>query len=845
MQNSRRKFLKTAAGLSVALPLMPALTACGGVASSAMSSGLVQNGSIITAAHWGILKLTIENGRVVKSEPWQKFQKTDNPLWYYTQDMIYKSRVRHAYVRKSYLANPDKPKPELRGKEEFVQVPYEDAIKLAAKELLKTRQQKGSNAICAGSYGWKSTGNFHNARVLLHRFMNVTGGFVGVTGDYSTGASQVIMPYVVGSIEVYEQQTSWDNILANSKNVVIWGADPLATLRIAWTTDDQRAMSYFEELQKKAQAKEIKVICIDPIRTQTAKFLSADLIQPRPNTDVAMMMGMASHLIAQKKVNRNFINTYTTGFDKFEAYLNGKGSDKVKKTPQWASKICGVSEKTIKDLAETLYDNPTMIMSGWGMQRAHHGEQPHWMLVTLACMLGQIGTKGGGFGLSYHYSGGGVPTCKGGVVGGITAGPVGIWKDGKFQGMPKQTATLGGAEWLQDASSFSFPLARIAEALLNPGKTLHTNGKTIKYPDMDLIWWSGGNPLVHHQDTNTNVKAWRKPRTVIVNEIYWTPTAKMADIVFPVTSPYERDDITMGSDYSNRYIVPMKAAVAPVDESKDDYTIFADLCKEYGESVYKAFTDGGKQPMDFIKGYYNGALKQTQAFGEAYATPMPSFEDFWAKNQPFEFEATAESLDFVRFASFVEDPILNALGTESGLIEIYSKKIESYKYNDCKPHPTWFEPAEWLGKASKAAPFHLLTNHPENRLHSQMCHTSLREKYAVQGREPILINTKDAKKLGIKSGDVVRVFNKRGQVLAGAVVSDDIMQGVVRLCEGGWYDPDEKGLCKYGNANVLTMDIPTSKLANGNCAHTGLVNIEKFKGTLPEVTAFSAPKGAV
>ena len=150
-----------------------------------------------------------------------------------------------------------------------------------------------------------------------------------------------------------------------------------------------------------------------------------------------------------------------------------------------------------------------------------------------------------------------------------------------------------------------------------------------------------------------------------------------------------------------------------------------------------------------------------------------------------------------------------------------------------------------LGKASKAAPFHLLTNHPENRLHSQMCHTSLREKYAVQGREPILINTKDAKKLGIKSGDVVRVFNKRGEVLAGAVVSDDIMQGVVRLCEGGWYDPDEKGLCKYGNANVLTMDIPTSKLANGNCAHTGLVNIEKFKGALPEVTAFSAPKGAV
>ena len=108
-----------------------------------------------------------------------------------------------------------------------------------------------------------------------------------------------------------------------------------------------------------------------------------------------------------------------------------------------------------------------------------------------------------------------------------------------------------------------------------------------------------------------------------------------------------------------------------------------------------------------------------------------------------------------------------------------------------------------------------------------------------------MMNDKDAKKLGIKNGDVVRVFNKRGEVLADALVTKDIMQGVMRLCEGGWYDPDENGRCKYGCVNVLTMDIPTSKLANGNCSHTCLVNVEKFKGTLPEVTAFSAPKGAV
>lgn len=832
----RRNFLKASASLS-ALSFMPTFGMTKSIEVSKVSLGIVKNGEIVTAAHWGILKLTIKDGKVIKSEPWEKITKMDNPLQHYTSDLIYKSRIKYPYVRKSYLENPDDPKRELRGKDEFVRVSYKEALNLIAKELKKTREQKGISSVFGGSYGWKSSGNMQNSRTLLHRFLNVTGGFVGASGDYSTGASQIIMPYVVGSIEVYEQQTSWENILKYSKYVVIWGADPLTTLRIAWTSNDQRGLAYFEKLRES----KIKVICIDPIRTDTAKFLNAKWISPRPNTDVALMMGMASHLISKNKVNYMFLENYTTGFNQFKDYLEGK-NDGIKKDVKWASKICGVSEKTIKELAETFYDNPTMIMSGWGMQRAHHGEQPHWMLVTLCSILGQIGTKGGGFGLSYHYSNGGVPTCKGGVIGGINAGEIGIWKNGKFKGLAKSKEDLNSAEWLQNTASLSFPVARIADALLNPGKTIDHNGAKITYPDIDFIYWVGGNPLVHHQDTNTNVKAWKKPRTIVVNEIYWTPTAKMADIVMPVTSSYERDDITMSGDYSNMHIVPMKQAVLPVEESKDDYEIFSDLCRIYGKDVFNAYTQNGKKAKDLIKDYYNIALKQVKNYGEAFNTSMPSFEEFWAKNEPIVFEPTNESLEYVRFSEFIEDPILNALGTPSGLIEIYSKTIENYNYDDCKAHPTWFEPIEWLGNATKKMPFHLITSHPSKRLHSQLCHTDLRKKYTIQEREPLLMNFKDAKKLGIKDGDVVRVFNKRGEILAGVLVSKDIMQGVVRICEGGWYDPDENGLCKYGSANVLTLDLPTSKLANGNISHTGLVGIEKFNKSLPEITAFNAPK---
>ena len=103
----------------------------------------------------------------------------------------------------------------------------------------------------------------------------------------------------------------------------------------------------------------------------------------------------------------------------------------------------------MKDLARRFAKNRTMLTSGWVMQRQHHGEQPHWMLVTLASMLGQIGLPGGGFGLSYHYGSGGSPSAKIPVLPGITDG-------GK---------AVEGAAWLTSSGAAGIPVARIVDML--------------------------------------------------------------------------------------------------------------------------------------------------------------------------------------------------------------------------------------------------------------------------------------------------------------------------------------------------------------------------------------------
>ncbi len=111
------------------------------------------------------------------------------------------------------------------------------------------------------------------------------------------------------------------------------------------------------------------------------------------------------------------------------------------------------------------------------------------------------------------------------------------------------------------------------------------------------------------------------------------------------------------------------------------------------------------------------------------------------------------------------------------------------------------------------------------------------------GAEPCLINAKDAAERGIKDGDLVRVFNNRGQIIAGAKVTESIRPGVIRVNEGGWHNPCEPGrpgaLSRYGDVNVLNMDVPASKLGQGDGDHSVVGEVEKYTDPAVTVSGFN------
>ena len=757
----------------------------------------------LTNTHWGTYEVETGKGRVTALRPFSE-DPDPSPIGPPIIDLLdHPTRIRKPAVRRGWLDNGPGPAAGRRGVDPFVEVGWDEAERLVAAELERVRAEHGNRAIYAGSYGWASAGRFHHAQSQIHRFLNCLGGYTRSVNTYSYAAAEVIVPHVLGTFGgMLSSHTSWASIADHCELFVCFGGLVLANGQMG---NGGTGRHIQREGFRAAVEAGVKFVNISPRRQDMEPPAGPFWMPVRPNSDTAMILALCHTLRAEGLVDVDFVARCTTGYDRFAGYLDGS-EDGLAKDADWAAGLTGIAAEDIRRLAREMASKRTMVSISWSLTRQQFGEQPYWAAISLAAMLGQIGLPGGGIGFGY-----GISNQIGNNVARMP-----------YAALPQGTNKV--ADFI--------PVARISDMLLNPGAPFDYNGGSYRYPDIRLVYWAGGNPFHHHQDLNRMLAAWDRPDSIIMHDWCWNASTRRADIVLPCTTMLERADIGMSP--KDPYIVAMAKAVEPVGEARDDYSILAGIAAKMG--MEEVFTEG-RSAEDWLKWLWSSSQKRARAQGAS----LPDYEDL--VREGYHRIAPRED-EMVMMAAFRADPEASPLNTPSGRIELFSDKVASFGYADCHGHATWNEPDEWLGNAGPAYPLHMLGKQPANKLHSQLDPGAHSQRAKINGHEAIEISPQDAAARGLADGDIALVSSPRGQCLCGVVVCEGLMQGVVMISTGAWFDPDHPasgGTCRHGNPNVLAPDIPTSKLSQGPAAHSCLVQVARYDGPPVRIAAFDPP----
>jgi len=700
-----------------------------------------------------------------------------------------------------------------RGKGRFKRVSWDEALNFVADRLIEIKAKYGSQAILDQSYAGASYGVLHKSDQIEGLQGRFLGMFACRTSSWSVPSYQgttTSSRWTFGTIEDGNE----DDTFAHSKLMIMWGWNP------AYTFHGGNTVYYM----RMAKQRGCKFVVIDPQYTDTAAVYDAWWIPIRPNTDAAMMAGMAHYIFSNNLQDQAFIDKFVQGMDagtmpewskdspngqeNFKDYILGT-YDGQPKTPEWAEQICGVKAADIKKLAHMYATTkPAALKACWGPGRNAYGEQYNRMAAALQAMTGNIGILGGcaeGVGKAWHAEGVAHPYDQ----------YANIW-----------FASIKSDRWAYIVNNY--PNVKREEAGLWP-RDDNLDGVV---PNIRGIFWQGSDWFNQLTNINEEIKAIDKLDLVVCLDQTITPSGLYADVLLPICTHFERHDVALPW-YKGHYYIHRPKVIEPLGESKTDFQVFTELAYRIGHKTGIGDAFGKAYNPKATRNYWN----DPDTVDEMYLREW--WEDKVMKHQHVEMpwvefkKHGVYKVKFDRPHVAFQDQIEKGVPfqTPSGKIEILCTelgKIHDWTRTRYGYHipaiPKWIEPFESLNDKEKTRkyPFHLITPHPRHRTHSIFHNIAmLRETYDQE----IMINAADAERLGIKTGDKIEVWNDRGRLVVPAYVSQRCMPGVVSIPEGAWIDLDEKGIDRAGNPNMLTADLPSP--AGSFAYNTILVNIRK------------------
>ena len=676
-----------------------------------------------------------------------------------------------------------------RGEGKFSRISWKEALDILTSEYIRIRDTYGPGSRYVND-GCGISAVMRGDR-MMRRLLALDGGYLGSYNSYSSACIRNATDITYGTSETGTHPSDW----LNSQLIILWGHNP------AETRFDSSSMFYL----KKAKAAGIPVIVIDPRKNDTVLALDTQWIPIRPATDSALADAMAYVIVKEGLQDQGFLDTCCLGFDAAHmpegvdpslnclSYLMGE-NDGIPKTPEWGETITGIPADTIRELAiRYATTKPAAIIQGYGAQRNAYGEQSARGVILLTCLTGNVGISGGSAAGSGDCSTHKLPKFPVPDNPYNRELPVFLWTDAIDHG--KEMNEYDGIRTC-DQGIFDDP----------KDIALDSNIK--------MIFNLASNTLINqHGDINRTAKLLKdtsKCEFIVCSDLFMTASAKFADLLLPGISMFEEENITKPWKFTE-FLGFNNKAIEPLYECKTEYEWIRELAKGIG--LEEEFTEGRdySQWMSYI--YEDLRTSEPE---------LPEYDEFREKGI-YKFE---EGHYPISFEKEVKDPKHYPFPTPSGKIELFSTKLWKNPMKDFMPPiPRYVAPPEGpQDPLTKRFPLQLSGWHSKCRTHTVHDNNLNLRKLDPQ---KLWIHPEDAAARSINDGDMVLVYNDRGQVKIPAKITDRVAKGVTTLSQGTWYTPDENGVDTRGSINVLTSQRPTP-FARGNGQHTNLVEVQKI-----------------
>ncbi|EKQ51606.1 MAG: formate dehydrogenase, alpha subunit, archaeal-type [Methanobacterium sp. Maddingley MBC34] len=573
---------------------------------------------------------------------------------------------------------------------EFVEATWDEALDLVASKLTEMKETNAEQLAFLSSARCTNEDNY-----AFQKFVRTVIG----TNNVDHCARLCHGPSVAGLAQTFGSGAMTNSLesCAHADVVFLIGTNTLEQHPLMW----RRAL----------QAKEngAKIMVADPRFTPSAK--QADLYIPfQSGTDVALLNSMMNVIIAEGLEDKEFVENRTTGYEELKEMVK-------QYPPEEAEKITGVPADLIKEAA-IMYakaDSAALLFS-MGITQHTVGTENVMSTSNIAMLTGNIGRPGTG-----------VNPLRGqnNVQGACDMGALPVVYPGYQAVINEELGTKMQTSW------------GCGDLSCAPGLTVVEMMHAAHDGDIKGMYIMGENPMISDPDQQHVEAALNNLDFLVVQDIFLTETAALADVVLPAYSWAEKDGTFTSTERRVQYI---RKAVEGPGETRDDWEIISDIATRMGSELFK-FNSAHEifEEVRYVTPQYAGMNQERLSKPEALHWPCPDEEH-------------------------PGTPILHAekFATPDGL--------GVFKAIEFKP------PAE---NPDDEYPFILTTGRVLFHWHTG----SMTRRSTTLDREVptgfVEINPEDAAKLGIKNKEMVKVKTRRGEIEVPAKVTSDIIQGTV------------------------------------------------------------------